>query len=296
METYAWFNDEFPWLVALFFFGFGAIVGSFLNVCIYRIPEGRSIVHPGSHCRCGKPVQPRDNLPIVSWLWLRGKARCCGAKISARYPFVEALTGGLFVACWQLLPPSLALVGMAFASLVVVVTFIDLDHMIIPDVCSVGGTVVAWVLAFAVPLIHGFSGDPWFVDGIRSLIVAVLGSFIGAALILWIKVLAEAILNREAMGEGDIVWMGVVGALCGWQGAFFAVFGGAVLGVLAVIVLLPFRARKATQAGADDAEEGSASPEIPFGPMLAVGGLIDFVVLGPYVDAWFAEVASVFFG
>src|SRR5690554_3788270 len=150
-EAYAAVNEQFPIIFQIIAFIFGAIVGSFLNVCIYRIPTERSVVTPGSTCACGQPIAWYDNIPIFSWLVLRGRARCCGAPFSVRYPFIEFLTGLLFLICWVKFSPLVALCGMFFCALLVCATFIDLDHMIIPDRFTIGGAVAGVILAFLVP-------------------------------------------------------------------------------------------------------------------------------------------------
>src|SRR4051812_48936722 len=120
---------EFPWFFPVVAFVIGACVGSFLNVVIYRVPKKESIVSPGSHCGCGQPIAWYDNIPMLSWLALRGRARCCGRPFSFRYPFVELLVAGLFLACWLRYPhPGVAVCGMVFVSGLVAATFIDLDH------------------------------------------------------------------------------------------------------------------------------------------------------------------------
>ena len=115
----------FPWFFPAAVAIFGAMVGSFLNVVIYRVPAGKSIVTPGSHCACGQPIKWHDNIPVLSWLFLRGRARCCGRKFSFRYPFVELLTGALFLTCWLHFPGPVAAVGWVFVSCLVCATFIS---------------------------------------------------------------------------------------------------------------------------------------------------------------------------
>src|SRR6266540_5443193 len=144
-----------PWFFPTVAFIFGACIGSFLNVVIYRLPAGKSIVRPGSQCACGTPIAWHDNIPIVSWFVLRGHARCCGRAYSFRYPMVELLTGLLFLACWLFFPPAKAACGMIFLSALIASTFIDLDHLIIPDVFSIGGTVVGVLLSMLIPTLHG---------------------------------------------------------------------------------------------------------------------------------------------
>ena len=114
IETFAFINDEFPWFFQLLSFVFGAVVGSFLNVCIYRIPEGRSVIFPGSTCSCGQRIAWFDNIPILSWFLLCGKSRCCGQKFSVRYALIELLTGVLFYVSWCIHPPMVAIIGFLF--------------------------------------------------------------------------------------------------------------------------------------------------------------------------------------
>jgi leader peptidase (prepilin peptidase) / N-methyltransferase len=300
---FAGFNAAFPWFFAVTAFLFGAIVGSFLNVVIYRLPKGESVVSPGSRCACGTPVAWYDNIPILSWFILRGRARCCGRRYSFRYAFVEALTGVLFVGCWLQHPPAKAVVGMVFVSMLVAALFIDLDHMIIPDVFSVGGAIVGVVLSLAVPSLHGYGAhDLFFLESMRSGTQAVIGALIGSGLVLWIALLAEAVLRKEAMGFGDVKFLGMIGAFCGWKGAVFAVFGGAIIGtfwIAIAMVVQKLAGRQTAVAPRAETPEGESTElrfgaHIPFGPMLAVGGALYFLVAAPWVDAYFQEVSLMF--
>lgn len=310
-----------PWYFPMVAFVFGACIGSFLNVCIYRIPAGKSIVKPGSHCACGKPIAWYDNIPIISWFVLRGKARCCGAPFSFRYPFVEMLTGGLFLGCWFVAPtPLVALCWMVFASLMVCATFIDLDTFTIPDRFSIGGLIVGILLSILVPAMHT-TGHGFLFGSFVAMIKAIEGAFIGTALVYWIMVLAEIILKRPAMGEGDVKLMGAIGAFCGWQGAVFALFGGAILGTIAIfswtvtqLILgkgLPFKHQdKAPEAAAaddakktdEDAPDGEDNDDdvpagaIPFGPSLACGAMAYLIFAQPYVAAYFNQLSFLFTG
>jgi len=158
----------FPWFFPAAVAIFGAMVGSFLNVVIYRVPAEKSIVTPGSHCACGKPIAWYDNVPVLSWLLLRGRARCCGGRFSFRYPFVELLTGALFLACWLKLSPAVAVVGWIFVSCLVCATFINLDHMIIPDVFTLGLGVLGVLLSLLIPALHGQQSDFLALASIRA--------------------------------------------------------------------------------------------------------------------------------
>jgi len=276
MADYHQFSAAFPWFFPAAAALFGAMVGSFLNVCIYRIPADKSIVSPGSHCACGQPIAWYDNIPVLSWFILRGKARCCGRPYSFRYAFVELLTAALFLACWLLFPPAKAACGMVFVSVLIAATFIDLDHMIIPDVFTLGAGLVGVLLSFLVPVLHGFHGDIYLIDSLRSGTAALLGLLVGSGLVVWIALLAEMALKKEAMGFGDVKFVGMIGAFCGWQGAVFAVFGGAIVGTMwFVFALLWQKVSGRASAIAPPSETPDGEPaalgfgmHVPFGPML----------------------------
>src|SRR5262245_34057909 len=211
---YAQINAAFPWFFPITAFVLGACVGSFLNVVIYRLPKEESIVSPGSHCACGQPIKWHDNIPILSWLVLRGRARCCGRAFSVRYPFVEFLTAIVFTVCWLKFPPWVALCGWIFLSALVAATFIDLDHMIIPDVFTIGLGCVGVFLSCVVPALQGQHSDSFIVDSFRALVGSIQGMLIGSGLVLWIALIAESLLKKDAMGFGDVKFVGAIGAFC----------------------------------------------------------------------------------
>src|SRR5579859_1230780 len=184
MTALADFSASLPWFFPAFTFVLGACIGSFLNVVIYRVPAEKSIVRPGSHCACGAPIAWHDNIPILSWLLLRGHARCCGRHFSARYPFVELLTALLFLACWLLFPPAKAMCGMAFLSVLICATFIDLDHFVIPDPFTIGAALGGLLLSVLVPALHGQTGDMFVINAMHSGIIALQGLLIGSGLVL----------------------------------------------------------------------------------------------------------------
>jgi len=301
-------QNSAPWFFPLLAGVAGACIGSFLNVCILRIPSGESIVRPRSHCRtCGAPIAWHDNIPILGWLILRGRARCCGKPFSARYPFIEALTAALFVACWILfapVSPAKALCGMVFASALICAAFIDIDHFKIPDALTVGLAALGIVFSVLVPALHGQTNPhaAFAVNALRSGLLALEGMFIGSALLLWIALIAETLLRKEAMGFGDVTFLGAIGAFCGWQGAVAAVFGGAILGTVWVAMMAVFAKvtrkkilLKPLEPGDAPAELGM-SAHVPFGPMLAAGALVYFLWAHVWVDAWFANFARVIWG
>ena len=297
LDQYALIDAQFPWFYPFFAFLFGAVVGSFLNVCIYRIPKEVSIVTPPSRCACGQRIAWYDNLPILSWILLRGKARCCGRSFSVRYPIIEALTGLAFLLCWILFLPGKAVAGMFFCSLLICASFIDLDEMYIPDRFTIGGFVSGLLISLAFPSLHGFGESIYLLDALRSLVAALRGALIGSALVLWIGLLAEIVLRKEAMGFGDVKLMGAIGAFCGWKGAIFSFFGGAMLGTAGVVCYLIFRlvfGSKNSESKEGDGDESKAlmGKQVPFGPMLAAAGLLYFFFFHSQVDRYFADISK----
>jgi leader peptidase (prepilin peptidase) / N-methyltransferase len=297
------FAAEFPWFFPVCAALFGAIVGSFLNVVIYRLPLEKSIVTPGSHCGCGKPIAWYDNLPVLSWFLLRGRARCCGRPYSFRYAFVELLTAGLFLACALLFAPAKALLGMAFLACLVCATFIDLDHMIIPDVFTIGLGVLGVALALLVPSLHSVTAEVPILAHLRSGGIALTGLLIGSGLVLWIALVAEAVLRKEAMGFGDVKFVGAIGAFCGWQGAVFSVFAGAIIGTVWVALAWAWQrvsgkkapiAPRAEVSEGQEAEKLALGVQVPFGPMLAVAGATYFLGADRWFDAYLAGLAELF--
>lgn len=279
---------EMPYFFYIIFFVLGACIGSFLNVCIYRIPKDESIVKPRSHCKCGALIPWYNNIPILSWFILGGKCKVCKCSFSFRYPLIEAITALLFVLCWTLLSPTKALIGMLFTSLLIVATFIDLDHMYIPDRFTIGGFVIGLLIAFFIPSHFGFTSEaPFIVNGLRSLIMASIGGFVGSGLILWIGLLTEKLLSKETMGFGDVKFMGCIGAFCGWQGTLFAIFGGALFGTMILIPLIIFKKLKNRATPIENV--------VPFGPWLALGALIYFLLLKTPIDNYLNTFKEILF-
>lgn len=352
---------------SLAFFVFGCNIGSFLNVCIHRMPLGQSIASPPSHCpHCKYSIPWYLNIPLVTWLWLGGKCRNCGAPISIRYFLVELLTGVTFLACWNVFGRQsavLALIYCLFLSGLIVATFIDFAHFIIPDEITIGGMGVGVVLSFFFPVMHDKEGwvsdfladrfkidiasKPWLHSGIQGL----LGLGVGAGLIYAIlrlgkllfgrqtieipdqvKVVfsetgvylgdqeipyeelfyrrsdvitlhartvemadrcyrdvlvrltphklqigdeefnpeqvphmeadcSEVVLPREAMGFGDVKFMGAIGAFLGWQSVVFSLMVSSVIGSIVGLALILFRKRE-------------WSARLPYGPYIALAAAI----------------------
>jgi leader peptidase (prepilin peptidase) / N-methyltransferase len=287
--------EFYPWVFSGFFFIFGTLIGSFLNVCIDRIPQNKSVVRPGSHCACGKGIVWYDNIPVLSWFILKGKARCCGMRLSFRYPSVEFLTGLLFFICWVIFIPSKAICGMIFCVILICASFIDFDHMIIPERFSIGGAIAGVVLSFAFPCLHDCSGGIFFLDSLSSGGSAILGILVGSGTVFWIRELSSVILRKEAMGYGDISFMGTIGAFCGWQGGLFAIFCGAMIGLLGIILIELFGLFFKGSIINTNKEAGVVlGIRVPFCPMLAIGCLLYFFFLNDYVDSYLKEVSVLF--
>lgn len=261
-------------LLLIFVFAFGASVGSFLNVCILRVPEGRSVVTPASSCpRCSSEIRFYDNIPVVSWLILRGRCRDCGEPISAQYPFVEALTGAFAVLnyIWFGATPHFV-VFFIFTSALIVITFIDLKLQIIPDLISVPGMALCFVAAVLLT---------WYGGG--SVTKGAFESALGMAVGYWVLYgVAWSYLRatgKEGMGGGDVKLMGMVGALLGWKGALFTIFIGALIGsVIGGAVML--------------AKKENMKYRVPFGPFLALGALI-YIFYGTEMTLWYLRAMGV---
>jgi leader peptidase (prepilin peptidase)/N-methyltransferase len=251
-------------LTLAFVFAYGAIIGSFLNVCIARLPDGRSIVRPGSHCpKCQTFLAWYDNVPILSYLVLGGRCRTCRIHISAIYPAVEVLTGALAVALFLRLGPTLAFAGyFVFAAALVVITFIDLDHQIIPDVISLPGIVVGLAFSLVSPLVTPLD--------------AALGVLAGGGTLLAVAWLYKTFRGQEGMGGGDIKLLAMIGAFLGWQSIFVTLFVGSVIGSLIGVALMLYE-------GAD------TKLAIPFGPFLAGGALV-YLFFGDRILAFYFGV------
>jgi len=314
-----------PWLCVLIAALFGAAAGSFLNVCAFRIPRGTSIVRPGSRCECGAPVPWFRNIPVVSWLLLGGRAACCRRRLGLRHPLVEAGTAAWFGACWWLLPWQQAVAGMVFGAWLLALSLMDFDSMLLPDTPNIALAAAGALLALALPESHGASAllaapavtglapapvpaggetASWLLRAIAALGDSVTGALAGAGLAYWVRLIAGKCTGREALGEGDVILLGGIGAFCGWQGAVFALFGGSVLGTCVMLPVLltaalfgkrretapPAETRTETASAAETATEAEREPpaaggggllarEIPFGPWLALGAAVWWLFL-----------------
>jgi leader peptidase (prepilin peptidase) / N-methyltransferase len=274
----------------------GACVGSFLNVCITRWPENLSVVRPRSRCpRCERRIAWYDNIPVASWLALRGKCRGCALPISPLYPIVELLTAAIFVASFAWLDDGFVAFRLAvFATILLGIAVTDLRTYTIPDGFTVTG--FAFVLVTAViALFAGIEGPfagPW---------QAVLGACVGAGAIAIVGWLGEVALKKEAMGFGDVTLMAFVGAALGPELALLTVFVGAAIGAVTFLaVVLPIVAIRARRAAAAPAhapvslepasEQGGGTPHVPFGVFLAPAALVTLLYGHEIIGAYLAYV------
>lgn len=222
-------------VIPFFFFLFGIVIGSFLNVCISRIPEGLSIVSPGSRCpRCEAPIKPYDNIPVLGWLLLRGKCRNCRLPISPMYPMVEFLTGVLFVLTYHTFGISLAAFKfLVFGCLVIILIVTDLRVRLLPDAVNWFGFGLALALATRIPP-DGGRDIRVLAHPVHPMLVGVLEALLGAAFgsfVLWgAAALYKLVRKREGMGMGDVKMMAMVGAFLGVRSAFLTILLGTLLG------------------------------------------------------------------
>jgi leader peptidase (prepilin peptidase) / N-methyltransferase len=269
-------------------FLFGLVVGSFLNVCILRIPENKSIVLPASSCtKCGKPIAPYDNIPVLSWLILGGKCRNCKTKISVMYPAVELLTGLLFLACYFVFGLTVdAFKWAAFSALLVVLTITDLRERMLPDAVNFFGVGAGLLFSFFTKPTDGTAlsiANRWFdfppPQPVLSFADAVLGALVGSGL-LW--VVAEGyfrLRGREGMGLGDVKMMAAVGVFLGLKRTLMTVLAGSLLGSVIGIVLISLSKK-------------DRNYELPFGTFLGAGALL-VLFFGTPALQWYQSLLAV---
>jgi leader peptidase (prepilin peptidase)/N-methyltransferase len=280
---------------------FGALIGSFLNVCISRLPAGLSVVRPRSRCpKCETPIAWFDNIPVISWLLLRGRCRSCRASISIAYPLVELMVA--FLWAWMAWRHGLgveALRWAIFGSLLIGIAMTDAREFIIPHEFTFGGILIAIVAAFG--------------GGLGGVVGALNGAIFGAGLVYLIGAAGEFAFKKEAMGGGDVAMMAMVGSFLGWQSVVATIFIGAAVGVVLHLLAQMAPGRRGGKAvGAAKPAEDSSAPSplrpsaqemtpdqlrasgyLPFGVSLAIAAGVIAFVLGPErVAAWFAWYAG----
>lgn len=239
----------------------GLIVGSFSNVCIYRIPRNESIIYPASHCpNCHTDILAKDNIPLLSYILLKSRCRNCGSRISIQYPVVEFLTGLVYVIIYQIYGLSVqSLICIILSSALIIIAFIDLNEQIIPDVISLPGIIIGLALSFFVPYL--------------SFINSALGVVVGGGTILIIGLAGSSIFKKEAMGGGDIKLAAMIGAFLGWRYIIISLFLGFFLGALTGIFLVLSKIK-------------NREDMVPFGTFIVLGSVIT-LLWGEKIITWY---------
>jgi len=239
-------------------------IGSFLNVCIYRLPAGKSIVRPASACpSCGTTIRWYDNIPLISYIILRGRCRGCKTRISIRYPIIELLCGLFAMTSWMHYGFGLpTLIYFILIAALLVITFIDIDHRIIPDIISLPGIPLGFLSSFILPQLKWSDSLIGIAAGGGSLLAVAWGY--------------QLIAGRDGMGGGDIKLLAMVGAFLGWKGVLFTIMASSLIGT-AVGIAIMLRSRKGIKMA------------LPFGPFLAIGAIM-YIFLGPRLIEWYLNL------
>jgi len=260
-------------LLYIFSFILGSILGSFLNVCIYRLPKEESIVYPGSHCTsCKRSINFYHNIPILSYIFLKGRCSYCNSKIPFIYPAVETLTGLLFVATlWRFGLGLDTLFYLVFICGLIVIAFVDLKHMIIPNVITYPGILLGILYNVlktdwqnSLELASNFSfGILNFFELLNEIPIldSLFGVILGGGILLLIAYSYEIIKKRQGMGMGDVKLLALIGAFLGWQGVFFVIFLSSILGSIVGLSIIIAR-------------RGDLKYALPFGPFLSIAAII----------------------
>ncbi len=244
----------------------GAVVGSFMNVCIYRIPRSLSIIFPGSQCpNCKARIAFYDNIPILSYLLLKGKCRHCHTAISFRYPLVEVMNSIFYILIFYKFGITYSTIAYCvFVSILILVSFIDLDFRIIPDSLSFSGIIIGFLSSLVIKAI----------TPLQSL----LGILVGGGILLCVALIYEKITHKEGMGGGDVKLLAMIGAFIGWQGIPFVILVSSFVGAIVGIVFIIF-AKKDTKFA------------IPFGPFLSLGAIL-YIFFGPQLIRWYLSIGG----
>jgi leader peptidase (prepilin peptidase) / N-methyltransferase len=253
-----------PMIINWYIFFIGLCVGSFLNVCIYRLPAGKSIVRPASACpACGAAIRWYDNIPLISYILLRGRCRGCDARISIRYPVIELLCGLFAMGCGIYYGHSLpALVYFIFIAALLVITFIDIDHRIIPDVISLPGIPLGFIASFVLPQLRWSD--------------SLIGIALGGGSLLAVAWGYQFITGKDGMGGGDVKLLAMIGAFLGWKGVLFTIMASSLIGSVVGITAMLKLGKGMKMA-------------VPFGPFLSIGAII-YIFWGPGLVAWYLNL------
>jgi len=240
---------------------FGAMIGSFLNVCICRLPNEESIIWPGSHCpHCNKPIKPYDNIPLISYLFLRGKCRYCKGSISPQYPLVEGMTALSSLLLIMKFGLSLSfLFYFAFVAALIVITVIDLYHQIIPDVISLPGIGVGLLASLLIPQITFFN--------------SLIGILFGGGSLFLVATVYQWLFKREGMGGGDVKLLAMIGAFLGWKAVILTILLSSLIGSITGILIMVLKGKNSKYA-------------IPFGPFLSLAAVIS-LFYGETLVRWY---------
>ena len=275
------------WILAAYAFTTGALIGSFLNVVIWRVPRGESIVSPPSHCpKCNAPIRWYQNIPILAWLALRGKCANCKAPISPRYILIEILGGILFLAAfWRY--GVFAPLAWVWISLMIIGSFIDFDLKLLPDFVTIGGIVYGIgvslvfyaIVAFTPYHFHNFAfaASDYFLTPVDS----ILGAALGFGLLWLVRFLGSKAFKREAMGMGDVILLSAIGANSGWAAVLFTLFASSILGSIGGVITLAIARRRPERF-----------VEIPYGPYLCLGALA-WMFYGVEIFSWYTRLLGV---
>lgn len=248
----------------------GLVFGSFVNVVIYRLPKGKSIVSPGSRCpRCDKDISWYDNIPLVSFLLLKGRCRYCKVKISSRYFVVELITGLIFLALYMKfgLTANLLIYILFFLSLLIM-SFIDIDTYLISDVIVLPCIVLGVILSSVFPGMH------YNLTKMDSFIYSIVGMLVGGGILVFLAIIGKLLFKKEAMGGGDIKLLAMIGAFLGWKCVFISIFFASLLGTVFSFILIGLKKKKI-----DD--------YVPFGPYLGLGAVVSLFYKGMYFLGFF---------
>ena len=240
---------------------FGVLIGSFLNVCILRLPQEESIITPGSHCpHCKNSIKAYDNIPLISYILLRGRCRYCHSPISIQYPLVEGITALGSLILFMKFGPSLSyLIYFAFVAALIVITVIDLYHQIIPDVISLPGIGVGLLASLVIPQI--------------TLLNSLIGILLGGGSLFLVATVYQWLFKREGMGGGDVKLLAMIGAFLGWKAVILTILLGSLIGSITGIIIMVSKGKDFKYA-------------IPFGPFLSLGAVIA-LFYGPSLINWY---------